>query len=294
MWCTTRTWWRSALRDRTAQIADAFDLIGDILDFQGANPFRVRAYRNGARTIRDYPEPLAAMVETEKEQADATSRASARTWRRRSSRWSTTGSLPMLEELQAQVPESVLALLRMPGVGPKKAAALHKELGITTLDELKAACEAGKVRELKGFGEKTEQMILQGMAIAEQADQRMYWAEADEIVAGAARALRRRARASSSSKSPAATAAARRRSATSIFWSSPPTPTEVMDRLGRVRRHRRRCSPAATPRCRSAWPAACRSICASCRPSRSARRCSTSPARRSTTSSSAAWPRTRA
>ena len=50
-----------------SHIADAFDLIGDILDFQGANPFRVRAYRNSARTIRDHHEPLAAMVETQKE-----------------------------------------------------------------------------------------------------------------------------------------------------------------------------------------------------------------------------------
>ena len=69
----------------------------------------------------------------------------------------------MLEELQAQVPASVLTLLRIPGMGPKKAAALHKELGITSLDDLRAACEAHRVRELKGFGEKTEETILAGL-----------------------------------------------------------------------------------------------------------------------------------
>src|SRR5262245_37431425 len=93
-----------------------------------------------------------------------------------------TGSLPMLEDLKKQVPESVLALLRIPGLGPKKAAALHKQLGILTLEQLKTACDEHKVRELKGFGEKTEQIILQGMSIAEQAHQRLYWAEADQIV----------------------------------------------------------------------------------------------------------------
>jgi DNA polymerase (family 10) len=164
-----------------SQIADAFDLIGDILDFQGANPFRVRAYRNSARTIRDYGEPLAAMVETQKEKLtqiegigdDLAAKIVTLV---------STGSLPMLEDLKKQVPESVLALLRIPGLGPKKAAALNKQLGITTLEQLKAACEAGKVRVLKGFGEKTEQVILQGMSIAAQANQRLYWAEADQIV----------------------------------------------------------------------------------------------------------------
>jgi DNA polymerase (family X) len=164
-----------------ATIADAFDLLGDILDFQGANPFRVRAYRNSARTIRDYPEPLAAMVELGKEKLteidgigdDLAAKIITLVQ---------TGSIPQLEELKAQVPESVLALLRIPGVGPKKAAALHKQLGIKTLAELKAACEAGQVRSLKGFGEKTEQLILQGMTIAETASERMYWATADQVV----------------------------------------------------------------------------------------------------------------
>jgi DNA polymerase (family 10) len=90
-----------------------------------------------------------------------------------------TGTFPMLDELQSQVPQSVLTLLRIPGMGPKKAATLYKELNITTLDELRAACEAHQVRDLKGFGAKTEEMILAGMALAQTADERMTWAEAD-------------------------------------------------------------------------------------------------------------------
>ena len=165
------------------EIADAFDLIGDILDFQAANPFRVRAYRNGARTIRDYHEPLAEPGRGRQGPAQADRKASAMIWRRKSLRSSRTGSLPMLEELKAQVPESVLALIRIPGVGPKKAALLHKELGIKTLADLKAACDALQVQKLKGFGEKTQKAILEGICFAETAGLRLLWAEADSMVA---------------------------------------------------------------------------------------------------------------
>jgi DNA polymerase (family 10) len=163
-----------------AQIADAFDLIADLLEFQAANPFRVRAYRNSARTIRDYSESLASVVAADKTKLtdidgigdDLAAKIVA---------LAKTGEIPMLTELRSQVPESVLALLRIPGVGPKKAAALHKQLGISTLDQLKAACEEHKVRDLKGFGEKTEQLILAGMTLAETAGLRLLWAEADSL-----------------------------------------------------------------------------------------------------------------
>jgi DNA polymerase (family 10) len=164
-----------------AEIAAAFDLMGDILDFQGANPFRVRAYRNAARTLQDYPESLAAFAGEGKEKLK-TIDGVGDDLAAKIITLVQTGSIPQLEELKKQVPESVLALLRIPGLGPKKAAALHKELGISTLAELKTACEAGRVRELKGFGAKTEQAILQGMTVAESANLRMYWAEADLIV----------------------------------------------------------------------------------------------------------------
>ncbi|MGD9723059.1 MAG: DNA polymerase/3'-5' exonuclease PolX [Pirellulales bacterium] len=168
-----------------ARIAEVFDLIGDILEFQDANPFRVRAYRNGARAIRDYPQPMESIVNDPgaaltdipgvgKDLADKVTVLCK------------TGTLPMLEELQAQVPQSVLALLRIPGLGPKKAATLYNTLKIATLDELKAACEAHQVQELKGFGAKTEEAILAGMALAQTAGDRMLWAIADQF----ARALR--------------------------------------------------------------------------------------------------------
>ena len=88
----------------------------------------------------------------------------------------------MLEELLAEIPESVLAILRVPGLGPKRAAQLYHELKVATLDDLRAACESHKVQELKGFGAKIEAAILQGLGIAAEAERRMLWIEADQHV----------------------------------------------------------------------------------------------------------------
>ena len=93
-----------------------------------------------------------------------------------------TGSLPMLEELLAEIPESVLAILRVPGLGPKRAAQLYHELKVATLADLRAACESHKVQDLKGFGDKMEAAILQGLDIATEADRRILWIEADQYV----------------------------------------------------------------------------------------------------------------
>lgn len=161
-----------------AQIATVFDEIADLLEFQNANQFRVRAYRNGARTIRDLPEPAESIL-ADSSRSLTDLQGIGKDLADKIAVLVQTGDLPMRQELQAQVPASVMALLRVPGLGPKKAAALHKELKITSLDELRGACEAHQVKDLKGFGEKTEQMILAGLDIAGQSQERMYWAEAD-------------------------------------------------------------------------------------------------------------------
>ncbi len=163
-----------------SQIAAVFEQMADLLEFQGANPFRVRAYRNGARAIRDLPDSVASIVADDPKrllEIDGIGKAVAE----KCAVLVDTGELPQLKELLTEIPETVLAMLRIPGLGPKKAAAIYHELGIATLEELKAACEAGQIRQLKGFAAKTEQAILDGMAIAEAAGKRIYWAEADDI-----------------------------------------------------------------------------------------------------------------
>ncbi len=162
-----------------AEIAAVLDQVADLLEFQGANAFRVRAYRNAARTVSDLSEPIAKVA------ADPTRKLTdiAGIGKDLADKVQTlidSGRLPMLDELQSQIPNSVMTLLRIPGLGPKKASALHKELNINTLDELRAACEAGTVRGLKGFGKKTEETILAGLSFAESdAIKRLYWAEAE-------------------------------------------------------------------------------------------------------------------
>ena len=274
-----------------AQIADAFDQIADLLEFQGANPFRVRAYRNGARTIRDYPEPLAAIVG---ERVEAKLDRHRRHRRGPGGEDRHAGRRPaacrMLEELQAQVPESVLALLRIPGLGPKKAAALHKELGIKTLDDLQAACEAAQVREPEGlWREDRAEPFCRASASPRRPTLRMLLGRGrrDRAVR-CARTLR-----SCKGVEQLEFAGSYRRGKETVgdldILVVADDPTAAMDRLATFRRDWResiapRRHEDVGPHCH----AACRSTCASCPPSRSARRCSTSPARRTTTSSSAA------
>jgi DNA polymerase (family 10) len=161
-----------------AQIAAVFDEMADILEFQAANQFRVRAYRNAARTISELSEPCAAIIGQER--ALTTIDGVGKDLAAKIVTLVATGDLPQLQELRAQVPASALAMMRIPGVGPKKAATLHRELGVKDLEMLRAACQAHKVRELKGFGEKTEEAILKGLDLAASSGQRMYWAVADQ------------------------------------------------------------------------------------------------------------------
>ncbi|HVT29094.1 MAG TPA: helix-hairpin-helix domain-containing protein [Lacipirellulaceae bacterium] len=162
-------------------VAAAFDEIADLLEFQNANPFRVRAYRNAARRFTDLSEPLANVAaDPKRDLMDI--EGIGKDLAQKIAEFLETGTLAMLEQLRSEIPGGVLAMVRIPGVGPKKAAALHKELGITSLDALRAACEADRVQALKGFGNKTQEKILAGIAIAASAQTRMYWAHADEIV----------------------------------------------------------------------------------------------------------------
>jgi len=163
-----------------AEIAAVFEQLADLLEFQGANPFRVRAYRNGARAIKDLPEAVEDVAnDPDRQLTDVP--GIGKDLAEKMMTLLMTDSLPQLEELLAEIPESVLAILRVPGLGPKRAALLHHELGINDLDQLRAACESHEVRALKGFGAKTEAAILDGLEIAAQAGERTYWAHADEI-----------------------------------------------------------------------------------------------------------------
>src|SRR5262245_28813458 len=132
-------------------IGTHLDEIADLLEFQNANPFRVRAYRNAARKVSDLSEPLSTIAADSKR--DLTEiEGIGKDLAQKIGELLTTGQIEILEQLRAEIPGGVLAMVRIPGMGPKKAATLFKELGIGSLDELKAACEADRVQALKGFG----------------------------------------------------------------------------------------------------------------------------------------------
>src|SRR4051794_26502031 len=143
------------------EVADALDEIGTLLELQGENAFRANAYHNGARAVLQMQGDIADVVAAG--QLAGVS-GIGETLREKITTLVTTGRLPFLDKLRSEVPAGLVAMLRIPGVGPKKVKALHDSLNISSLDELKAACEDGRVAKLKGFGAKTQAKILEGLA----------------------------------------------------------------------------------------------------------------------------------
>ncbi|QDT44340.1 DNA polymerase/3'-5' exonuclease PolX [Gimesia alba] len=170
---------------QNAEIARQFEELADLLEIQGANPFRLRAYRNAARTISGLSESIADIAKnTPKELQELP--GIGKDLAEKIETIVVTANLPQLEELKEEIPADVVRMLDIPGIGPKKVAFLFKELSIHSLDDLKAAAENGVIAEQKGFGKKTEQIILEGLEHLSQAGNRVRLAEAksqsDEII----------------------------------------------------------------------------------------------------------------
>ncbi len=143
------------------EIRDIFTRLADLLELKGENPFRVRAYREAARVIDGMSEQVEKLV---KEDGDLTAyRGIGRDLAEKIREIVQTGRLQKLEEVKTQVPEALCELMRIPELGPKKVALLHQRLGIRSMDDLKTAAESGAISELKGFGKKSEQKILQSL-----------------------------------------------------------------------------------------------------------------------------------
>lgn len=160
-----------------ARIAADLDEIADLLELQDANPFRVRAYRGAARTVRDLERPIRAMVEAGEDlrELPGIGKDIAAQIERR------VAGQPMepLAELRGEVPPGLLDVVRVQGVGPKKARALWKELGVEGLDALEAAAQQGRIEQLAGFGAKSQEKILQGVASVRRFAERRRRADAE-------------------------------------------------------------------------------------------------------------------
>jgi DNA polymerase (family 10) len=143
------------------QAAAALREIGTILELQGENPFKCRAYLSAARTLETAPADLGELVRTNRlSELPGIGEA----LREKITTLVTTGKLPYLEQLRASIPSGLLALLDLPGLGPKKLRALREKLKIESLEALKKACEDGRLASLDGFGEKTATNLLEAIA----------------------------------------------------------------------------------------------------------------------------------
>lgn len=160
---------------QNVEIAQLFEELADLLEIQGANVFRLRAYRNAARTLESMTASVADLVEQGQSLTELP--GIGKDLAEKLVTIVQTGELPQLNELRTEVPAGVVQMLRIPGLGPKRAALLFKELNLTTLDALKAAAESGEIAQLKGFGAKITQTILEGLALIEQAGNRYYLAD---------------------------------------------------------------------------------------------------------------------
>ncbi len=162
------------------RIADIFDKIADLLELTGGNEFRVRSYRNSARTIRDLSQDIEDLVADGGDLTDLPNigEGTAEKVREILER----GTCERLENLEKEVPPELTKLLQVPQLGPKKAAQLHKELSVNSLDDLRKAAEEGRIRDLPGMGKKTEENILAGLRTIDTASGRILYHEAADYV----------------------------------------------------------------------------------------------------------------
>jgi DNA polymerase (family 10) len=146
---------------RNADIADAFEELASLYELDGAVVYRVVAYRNAAKAIREAGvsvsemaregrvDQLAGVGKTIAEKIDALLE---------------TGSIPSADKLKARIPSGLITITRIPGLGPKRAKLLHEHLGISSLEDLRAAAEQGRLKDVPGFGAKAEENVMAALA----------------------------------------------------------------------------------------------------------------------------------
>lgn len=162
-----------------ADIAAAFSEIADLLEVQGANPFRIRAYRNAARTLGELGRSVRAMLERG-EDLDALPGIGP-DLAGKIAEVVATGTCAQLERLRGELPHGITRLLAIPGLGPKRVRTLHDELGIETLEQLVAAARQDRIGAVHGFGARTQQQILEAAAQQLAQDRRFKLSVASQV-----------------------------------------------------------------------------------------------------------------
>jgi DNA polymerase (family 10) len=146
-----------------ADITAIFSEIADLLEIQGANPFRIRAYRNAARILGELPQEAGVLVGRGENLTrlpgigeDLATKVTEIV---------TTGHCGMLDRLRRELPPAITELLKVPGLGPKRVKTLYNELDVQTVEQLHRAAKDGRIRTVHGFGAKTEESILQALQV---------------------------------------------------------------------------------------------------------------------------------
>ena len=163
----------------TSRVARIIDEMGTLLEIRGENPFRCRAYHNAAQVLKSLPSDLSPMID---DGSLAEVAGIGETMLAKIAKLVSTGHLPEYETLKRETPPGLVALLRVPGLGPKKIKALHEQLKIESLADLREAGEAHKIAGVSGFGAKTEAKILEGIAFIENVGDRILQSTARRLV----------------------------------------------------------------------------------------------------------------
>jgi DNA polymerase (family 10) len=165
---------------QNAEIARLLTDVADLLEISAGNPFKVRAYRNAARTVADHPDPIAELVSGgEFDLTDLPGIGGGIA--KEITALVKTGTLPQRQQLVATLPPGLLELLRIPGLGPKRVKLFHEQLKVNSIADLKDALEKGKIAKLPGFGPKLLEKIREGVSdTATTAHKRMVLHEAEQ------------------------------------------------------------------------------------------------------------------
>ena len=162
-----------------ADVARVFDRLADLLEIDRANPFRVRAYRDAARIVADLPQEVSALVAAGKDLSEL--HGIGKDLAGKIGEIVQTGHLALLEETERRVPEGLLEILSLGPLGPKRVKTLYDQLGIKGLADLEAAAKAGRIHDLRGFGPKMEERLLDALAHHVTAEARLLLASVEGV-----------------------------------------------------------------------------------------------------------------
>src|SRR4051812_22617888 len=150
---------------RNPDIADAFEELASLYELDGAVVYRVVAYRNAAKAIR---EAGVSVAELQRQGRAEELAGVGKTIAEKIGALLEGGSIPSADKLKQRIPSGLIEVTRIPGLGPKRARQLHQELGVESLDDLRKAAEQGRLKDVPGFGKKAEENVM--LALAAGAD----------------------------------------------------------------------------------------------------------------------------